>query len=100
MPPCIANFGDRALVIAKLLGKLLITLAAVGEMRPHGGARPGHSAGADCAHDLAVLALDAVEVGTPLRRRTDVHPDGLARNDEAAEIIEKAHELRIAGGLG
>src|SRR5262249_36500772 len=61
--------------------------------------RPGHRAGADRAHDLAVLALNAIEVGAPLRRSADVYPDGLARDDEATEIIEKAHELRIAGGL-
>src|SRR5262249_61226575 len=34
-----------------------------------------------------------------LARGADRHPDGLPRDDEAAEVIEKARELRIAGGV-
>ena len=54
---------------------------------------------ADSGHDLAMLVLNAIEIGPPLFCGSDRHPDGLTRNDEAAEVIEEARELRIAGCL-
>src|SRR5262245_64232739 len=81
-------------------GNLLIALAAVGKMRAHRSARAADRVGADRANDLAVLGLNARQISAALGRRGYVHPDGLARDDEAPEVVEEPNELRIGGGFG
>src|SRR5262245_5853129 len=86
--------------VAKPDRQLLVALAAAYEVPPHGSARGPHRMRADRLDDLVVLLLDAVQVGLPLRRRAGRHAHGLARDDEASEIVEEAHELRIVRRLG
>src|SRR6516165_4123086 len=86
-------------ITLQLLGEFLIALTAVGEVRAHGGARPRRRALAHRTQDIPVLCLDALQIGPPLRRRTNADADCLARNDEATEIIEEADELRIASAM-
>ena len=69
-------------------------------MTPHRGARGRRRAGTDGIEDFHVLVLDALEVSALILERRETLADALARNDETAEIVEKAPELRIAGGLG
>src|ERR1043166_6876755 len=73
----------------------LIALAAVRQMAVHGRARLSDRLGTDRLQDRQVLLLDGVQVGEPLGRAAG-DADGLARDDEAAEIFEEARELRIA----
>src|SRR5580704_5287103 len=80
--------------------EFLIALAAVDEVTPHRGARRRRSTCTDGVEDFHVLVLDALEVSAPIFERRESLADTLAWNDETAEIIEKALELRIAGGLG
>src|SRR5262249_6808870 len=80
--------------------QLLVALAAAYEVPPHCGARGPHRMRADRLDELVVLLLDAVQVGLALRRRAGRHAHGLARDDEASEIVEEAHELRIVRRLG
>ena len=56
-------------------------------------------AAADRLHDVAVLVLERL-ADRPRFGIARAAADGLARNDEAAEILEEAPELRIAGGIG
>src|SRR5205807_7267243 len=75
-----------------------MALAAVAEVPAHGRARLRHRAGADGLHDVAVLALERLAVGAP--GHAGPAANGLARDDEAPEMLEKAPELRVAGGVG
>src|SRR5580693_1612018 len=79
-----------------LLHQPLIAPAAVHEMATHGGARLGDRAGAQSLEDREVLLLERAQIGDALARRAG-GADGLARNDDAAEIFEEACELRVAG---
>src|SRR5512145_633454 len=81
-------------------GERLVALAAVEQMALHCGARRRNCMRADRPHDRLVLLLDALQIGLPFLGGTERPPHGLARDDEAAEIFEKADELRIAGRLG
>src|SRR6266480_1209719 len=92
------SFPTASSGIAELGGEALIALAAVAEVPAHGRARLRHRAGADGLHDVAVLALERLAVGAP--GHAGPAANGLARDDEAPEMLEKAPELRVAGGVG
>src|SRR5581483_10979776 len=76
-----------------------MALAAVHEVPAHRGARLRNGAGADRLKNLAMLLLERVEMRTAEDRRR-LSPDHLTWNHKAAEIFEKALELRIGGCLG
>src|SRR3954452_23081931 len=84
--------------VVELVGERLIALAAVEQMPAHRGARLRHRASADRLHDVAMLLLEGFAVGA--LRHAGTAADGLARNDQAAEMLQEAAELRIAGGVG
>src|SRR5262249_51822293 len=89
----------QALFDCVLGGELLVTLAAVNQMALHCRARLRHRANLDRLHDLLMLLLKGTELHAPLDRRFPL-PDRPPGNDEAAEIFEKARELRIPRGVG
>ena len=84
---------------AHLGGELLVALAAVEQMPAHGGARLRHGAGADRLQDLRGAPLEQSR-GRRASAAARAAANRLARNDEAAEILQEAAELRIAGGVG
>src|SRR5579885_1591225 len=61
----------------------------------HGGAGGGTVVVADRVVDQTVLALERIEVSPPA-----ADPHGLARDDETAEILQEARELRVSRRLG
>ena len=79
-------------------GEFLIALAAVEQMPAHGRARLRHRSAADRLHDVAMLPLEGLAVDALGYPRSTA--DGLARNDEAPEMLQQPPELRIAGGVG
>ncbi len=66
-------------------------------MPAHRRARLRHRPGADGPQDVAMLALEGLAIGAPGQPRAAA--DSLTRDDEAAEMLEQAAELRIAGGV-
>src|ERR1700676_3051694 len=87
------GYGGRT--IADLGHELLIALAAIDEVTPHRSARRGRRSGADGIEDFHVLILDALKVSALILDARETLADGLARNDEAAEIFQKALELGV-----
>src|SRR4029077_16794648 len=55
--------------------------------------------GLDRLNDLLVLLLEDIELNAALGQICAL-PDRSARNDEAAEVLQEARELRIPGGSG
>src|SRR4051812_46206333 len=82
----------------ELAGQPLITLAAVEQVPAHRSARLRHRTGTDRLHDVAVLLLEGFAVDTSGHSRSA--PDGLPRDDEAAEGFQETPELRVAGCVG
>src|SRR4051794_40872613 len=80
--------------VVELVGEGLVALAAVEQMAAHCGARLRHRAGADRLHDVAVLLLEGFAVGA--LRHAGAAANGLARNDQTAEVFQKPTELRVA----
>src|SRR5262245_36619829 len=79
-------------------GQPLVALAAVDEMPAHRRPRLRHRPTTDRLHDVAMLALERLAVGA--LGNAGAAADRLARDDEASEMLEKATELRVAGGVG
>ena len=80
-------------------GKLLIACAAVEQVTLHRRARLRHRSLPNRLKNLSVLFLEDIELLAP-RGGLSVFPDGPARNNEPAEVFQKAIELRIAGCFG
>src|SRR5262245_56197389 len=87
----------RVTRIAELGRECLIAPAAIEQMPAHGGAGLRDSAFPDHIHDLAMLLLEYLAVEAPGEPRAA--GDDLALDDEAAEMIQEAAELWIAGGI-
>src|SRR5216684_1372036 len=83
-----ATFRDHALATTELGGEPLIALATIEEVPAHRRARLRNHAAADGLHDVAVFLLERFAVDAL------GHPgpaaDGLPRNDEAPEMLQKA----------
>src|SRR5712692_2848856 len=84
--------------LAELHRKLLIAAAAVEQVPAHGGTRLRHRTASDRLHDLPVFLLERLAID--LSRHPRAPANGLARNDQAAQMLQKASELRVAGGIG
>src|SRR5208283_2370225 len=57
-----------------------------------------------CPHRLTralrITRLDGAHVGLLIRHPVRLGADRVARDDEAAEIVQEPHELRVAAGAG
>src|SRR4051794_40988031 len=82
----------------ELAGQPLITLAAVEQVPAHRGARLRHRTSTDRLHDVTVLLLEGFAVDAS--GHSGSAPDGLTRDDEAAEMFQETPELRVAGCVG
>jgi hypothetical protein len=80
-------------------GQFLVALATVKQMALHRCARLRDCTGLDRLNDLLVLLLEDIELNAALGQICAL-PDRSARNDEAAEVLQEACELRISGGSG
>src|SRR5271165_1132004 len=73
---------------------------AVRQMCPHRLTRALRITRLDGAVDLAMLGLEAAHVGLLIGHPVRLGADRVARDDEAAEIVQEPHELRVAAGAG
>jgi len=80
-------------------GKFLIACTTIEQVTLHCRARLRHRPLPYRVKNLGVLFLEGVELLAP-RGGLSVLPDGPARNNEPAEVFQKAFELRIAGCFG
>ena len=69
-------------------------------MAAHGVARGLGFAGGDGIGDAAVLFLDEREVGAPAAHALGQAAHGAPRDQVAADELQEARELRVAGGFG
>src|SRR5581483_4261406 len=92
--------GSRGSAIGLSSCEIAVALERAREMLAHGAARLGRILRRDAGNDAAMLVLDALEIGAALGRRVGAEPHALARNDVAAEELEEARELAVAGGDG
>src|SRR6476660_1156078 len=80
-----------------LRGQFPVALATVKQMALHRCARLRDCTGLDRLNDLLVLLLEDIELNAALGQICAL-PDRSARNDEAAEVLQEARELRIPRG--
>ena len=69
-------------------------------MLAHDTARFCGIARGNAGNDAGVLALDALEIGPPVRRRSDRQPHPLTWNHMTAQKGKEARELSVAGRFG
>src|SRR5262245_44203039 len=81
------------------LGQSAVALQAARQMRAHGLARLRRMAVPDRLMDTGMLLLDAHQILPLLLWRAHGHANALARDDVAAEVLEKLGEAWVAGGL-
>src|SRR5262249_47768615 len=86
------------LAAAELGGEALVALAAVEEMPAHRRARLQNGSVAGPLHDGGVLARDRFLIGA--LGVPGPAANCLPRDNDASEMLQKAPELRVSGGVG
>src|SRR4051794_26994867 len=85
-------------LLPRLRRQLAVALLAVEEVAAHGVARLARRLGADGVEDGLVLALDILEIMAHPAGIAVEGADALPRDDQTAEIFQKADEAARVGG--
>src|SRR4029077_13937158 len=81
-------------------GELAVALERAREVPAHRLARRAGIAAADRLEDAAVLLLDQREVGLLPAHALGQPAHGAPRDEVAADELQEARKLRVAGGVG